>query len=220
MIDDLGSSNGTYVNGIRVTSSEVTEGAVIQIGPRARFRFSVIDHHQERMLRQMYDSSVRDPLTGIFNRAYFKDRLDAELAYLSRHRTAVSILILDIDHFKNINDTYGHAAGDLVLKCFTATLFGSLRTEDLLARYGGEEFVVLLRDISIENAYRAAERLRRSVSEMVLEFEGKRITLTVSVGGASTACANVTDSESLIAAADRRLYAAKNGGRNAVVTSG
>lgn len=219
-IDDLGSSNGTYLNGVRIGSSELSEGAVVQIGQKARFRFSIIDRHQERMLRQLYETSLRDPLTGLFNRAYFMDRLDGELAYSKRHEGAVSLLILDIDHFKRINDTYGHPAGDWVLKCFATTVFGSVRNEDLIARYGGEEFAAVLRGITIENAHHAAERLRRATSDMVLEFEGQRVPVTVSIGGASNKCPNVTDRDSLIAAADRRLYAAKNGGRNRVVTSG
>lgn len=220
VIEDLGSSNGTYVNGVRVTVSEVAEGSVLGIGPRARFRFSVIDRHQERMLRQLYEASVRDPLTGIFNRAYFEDRLGTELAYSKRHGTVVSLLFIDIDFFKKVNDTYGHPAGDAVLKSFTATTFASLRTEDLLARYGGEEFAVLLRGINIQNARHVAERLRQSTSEMAVELDGQVIRVTISVGAASTACTGVTDRESLLAAADRRLYIAKNGGRNTVVTSG
>ena len=219
-IDDLGSSNGTYLNGVRITSSEIVEGDVIQVGPRARFRFSVIDRHQERILRQLYEASVRDPLTGVFNRAYFMDRLGAELAYAKRHGSEVSVLILDIDHFKAVNDTHGHLAGDWVLKCFAATMFAFLRTEDLFARYGGEEFAVVLRGIALPNARLAADRLRRATAELALEFEGQAVPVTVSIGGASTACAGVTDSNSLIAVADRRLYVAKKSGRNAVVTSG
>jgi two-component system, cell cycle response regulator len=218
-LDDLGSSNGTYLNGVRITSCEVADGALIQIGPRARFRFSIIDHHQERILRQLYEASVRDPLTGVFNRAYFVDRLSAELAYSKRHGTEVSVLILDIDHFKSINDTYGHPAGDWALKSFSATMFASLRTEDLFARYGGEEFGVVLRGIPIQNAHQAAERLRRATADMALEFEGRKIPVTVSIGGASNACAGVTDLNSLIATADRRLYVAKKSGRNTVITS-
>lgn len=219
-IEDLGSSNGTYINGVRVTSAEVLEGALVQVGPKARFRFSVIDRHQERILRQLYEASVRDPLTGLFNRAYFVERLGAELAYSKRHGTEVSLLVLDIDHFKKINDTFGHLVGDWVLKCFTTTIYGSLRTEDLFARYGGEEFVAVLRGISLPGAARAAERLRKAVAAMVVEHEGVRIPVTVSIGCASVKCPGEVSAEALIGAADRRLYEAKKNGRNTVVASG
>jgi diguanylate cyclase (GGDEF)-like protein len=219
-VEDLGSSNGTYVNGVRVTSAEVAEGAVVQVGPKARFRFSVIDRHQERILRQLYESAVRDPLTGVFNRGYLIDRLGSELAYAKRHGGEVSMLIMDIDYFKKINDTFGHLAGDMVLKAFTAVVFASLRTEDILARYGGEEFAVLLRGISLAGAARAAERLRHAVSELALSHEGHTIQVTVSVGCASLKCPDVVCPETLIAAADRRLFAAKKAGRNRVVAEG
>jgi diguanylate cyclase (GGDEF)-like protein len=218
-IEDLGSSNGTYVNGVRVDTGDVTEGAVIQFGPKARFRFSIIDRHQESMLRQLYESAIRDPLTGVYNRAYFVERLGSELAFAKRHATEVSLLLLDLDHFKRINDTFGHLAGDWVLKCFTAVVYKSLRSEDLLARFGGEEFLVLLRGISISGASRAAERLRNAVAAMNVEHEGRKIPVTVSVGCASMNCAGVDSAKVLVAVADRRLYVAKRGGRNAVVAT-
>jgi diguanylate cyclase (GGDEF)-like protein len=215
-VEDLGSSNGTYVNGLKIEMTEVTDGAMIQLGPRVLFRFSVVDEHQERILRQLYESSVHDALTGTFNRAYFLERLDAELAYSQRHGTTASLLLLDIDHFKKINDTFGHPAGDAVLKCVTGTIQRVLRVEDVLARYGGEEFIVLLRGIAIEGAARAGERLRRALTATATEHGGHRIEATVSVGCASLACADPTPA-GLIAVADRRLYAAKRGGRNRVV---
>ena len=218
-IEDLNSSNGTYVNGARVELAELTDGSLLQLGPRVRFRFSVVDEHQERILRQLYESSVRDALTGVFNRAYFVERLTGELAYANRHGSDASLLLLDIDHFKMINDTHGHPAGDAVLRQFSAVVRRVLRVEDIFARYGGEEFVVLLRGIAIEGAGRAAERLRRAVGTTPTEFEGKLIDCTVSIGCASLACGDRT-AQGLIAIADRRLYDAKHGGRNRVVSSG
>jgi len=215
-IEDLKSSNGTYVNGARVESAELCDGSLVQLGPRVRFRFSVVDEHQERILRQLYESSVRDALTGVFNRAYFLERLAGELAYANRHGSDASLLLLDIDHFKKINDTHGHPAGDAVLRSFSGTVRKVLRVEDIFARYGGEEFIVLLRGIAIDGAARAAERLRRAVSVSPTEFDGKRIECTVSIGCASLGCGE-RSAQGLIAAADRRLYAAKHGGRDRVV---
>jgi two-component system cell cycle response regulator len=217
-IEDLKSSNGTYVNGVRVESIELADGSMIQLGPRVRFRFSIVDEHQERILRQLYESSVRDALTGIFNRAYFLERLAGELAYANRHGTEASLLLLDVDYFKKINDTFGHPGGDAVLRTLAGTVRKVLRVEDIFARYGGEEFIVLLRGIAIDGAARAAERLRRAILGSPTEYDGKLIECTVSIGCASLACGEST-AHALIATADRRLYAAKHRGRDQVVSS-
>jgi diguanylate cyclase (GGDEF)-like protein len=218
-IEDLKSSNGTYVNGARIESVELADGSTIQLGPRVRFRFSIVDEHQERILRQLYESSVRDALTGLFNRAYFLERLAGELAYANRHGTEASLLLIDVDYFKNINDSFGHPGGDAVLRALAGTVRKVLRVEDIFARYGGEEFIVLLRGIAIDGAARAAERLRRAILGSPTEYEGKLIQCTVSVGCASLACAERT-AQALIATADRRLYAAKHRGRDQVVSTG
>jgi len=207
------------VNGIRVETVEIGDGALIQLGPRVKFRFSVVDAHQERILRQLYESSVRDALTGLFNRAYFLERLAGELAYANRHGSETSLMLLDIDHFKKINDTFGHPGGDAVLRTLAGTVRKVLRVEDIFARYGGEEFIVLLRGIAIEGATRAAERLRRAILGSPTEYEGRIIDCTVSIGCASLACSDRT-AEGLIATADRRLYLAKRSGRNRVISSG
>ncbi len=219
LIEDLKSSNGTYVDGARVETAELKDGSLVQLGPRVRFRFSVVDEHQERILRQLYESSVRDPLTGVFNRAYFLDRLAGELAYANRHSSDASLLLLDLDHFKKVNDTFGHPGGDAVLRSLAATVRKVLRVEDIFARYGGEEFIVLLRGIAIDGAARAAERLRRAIVAAPTDHDGQRIDCTVSIGCASLGSGGRTAQE-LIATADRRLYAAKHAGRDRVVSTG
>ncbi len=218
-VEDLGSSNGTYVNGERIERQVLVDGAVVQLGPRVHFRFSVTDENQERILRQLYESSVRDALTRAYNRHFFLERLDAELAYATRHRSQGSVLIFDIDHFKKVNDTHGHLAGDAVLKNVASTTEFLLRTEDLLARYGGEEFVVLLRGITLSGAARAAERLRKALEELRTVHDGRSLAVTISIGCASFACVDRVDRERLVAVADRRLYAAKRDGRNRVVAA-
>jgi diguanylate cyclase (GGDEF)-like protein len=128
--------------------------------------------------------------------------------------------MFDVDHFKNVNDTYGHMAGDQVLRNLSSVTLRLLRTEDVFARYGGEEFVVLLRGVPIRGAHRAGERLRAAIAAAPAQSEGRTIEATVSIGCASLACCRKLDGDTLIATADRRLYAAKRNGRNQVVSDG
>jgi diguanylate cyclase (GGDEF)-like protein len=219
-VEDLGSSNGTYLNGDRVERRALFDGSVIQLGPRVCFRFSITDENQERILRQLYEGSVRDGLTGAYNRHFLKERLQSEIAYAGRHNSQTAVVMFDVDHFKKINDTYGHPAGDAVLKNLSAVTLRMLRTEDLLARYGGEEFVVLLRGVALPGAARAGERLRQAIESAPTKVSGETIAATVSVGCSTLACAERLDADTLIAIADRRLYLAKRGGRNRVVAEG
>jgi two-component system, cell cycle response regulator len=216
-IEDLGSSNGTYLNGRRVTSCELANGDTVQFGPRVSFRFSVASEDEERVLKQLYEASVRDPMTRVFNRQYFASQVASELSYAVRHRTELSVLLLDIDFFKKVNDTYGHLAGDEILRGVARELEAQLRTEDLLARYGGEEFVVLLRGISLPDATRAGERLRVAIEKLRLQFQGTAIPVTISVGCAGLDDCTKQSPEVLVGVADARLYAAKRAGRNRVV---
>ena len=219
-VEDLGSSNGTFVQGVRASVQPLEDGDVVHIGPRVCLRFALADENQEKLLRQLYRSSVHDSLTNAYNRQHFDERLQTELAYANRHRTAVSLVLFDIDHFKQVNDTYGHQAGDAVLCHLAGTVAPRLRTEDVFARYGGEEFAVILRGIDLPGAHRVGERLRTAVSASPPVFEGSLIPITISVGAASLMCTEDRNAAGLVAAADRRLYLAKNGGRNRVVAAG
>jgi two-component system cell cycle response regulator len=220
-LEDLKSANGTFVQGTRITASHaLSDGDVIQFGPRVVFRYSVTDTGEEKILRQLYESSVKDSLTGAYNREYFGERLKTELAYAKRHETPLSLLMIDVDHFKKVNDTYGHPAGDAVLVAMVGAVSSTLRGEDVVARYGGEEFAVILRGIELGNAVTAAERLRELVAEQTVTHAGAVIRCTVSIGVASLACTSSPTMEALVAVADRRLYLAKRGGRNRVGSSG
>jgi two-component system cell cycle response regulator len=219
-LEDLKSANGTFVQGTRITSHALTDGDVIQFGPRVVFRYSVTDTGEEKILRQLYESSVKDSLTSAYNREYFGERLKTEVAYAKRHETPLALLMLDVDHFKKVNDTYGHPAGDAVLVATVAAISSTLRGEDVVARYGGEEFAVILRGIELPNAVAAAERLRELVANQSVTHEGAVIRCTVSIGAASLACTSNPSIDALVAVADRRLYLAKRGGRNRVVSTG
>jgi two-component system cell cycle response regulator len=220
-VEDMGSRNGTFVAGKRVTRAKLEHDSWLQFGPRVSFRFSLTDVREERLLRKLYESSTRDALTGAYNRLHFEERLRAEVAYAIRHRTPCSLLIIDLDHFKRVNDTYGHPAGDAVLKRASEACMRALRTEDVFARFGGEEFGVVLRGIELKGAARLGDRLRQSVANEVIEHDGKQIKITLSAGCAALACCSGTPSaEELIGIADRRLYLSKQGGRNRVAFEG
>jgi diguanylate cyclase (GGDEF)-like protein len=218
-VEDLGSSNGTYINGRRVTSCELNNGDTLNLGPRVSFRFSSATAHEERVLKQLYESSVRDPLTGAFNRHYFSSQLASEVAFAARHDTPLSVVLLDIDFFKKVNDTHGHLGGDAALVHLTNVFAKGLRTEDLLSRYGGEEFVILLRGIPVERAVAVADRLRVSLESQPVVHGEATFTVTASFGCASLACCAGAAPEVLLETADRRLYRAKEAGRNRVVAS-
>ncbi len=220
VVEDLGSSNGTLVRGTRITRHPLTHGDILQFGPLVSVRYSITDSQEESILRHLYEASVRDSLTGAFNREYLGERLRTEVAFALRHRTETSLIMFDLDHFKRVNDTYGHQAGDAVLIEVVRSVIEALRAEDVLARYGGEEFAISVRGIGLAGAQRLAERVRE-VNHRTIRFEEHEIPISISVGCASLAeCGDPPTVERLIATADRRLYAAKDGGRNRVVAIG
>jgi diguanylate cyclase (GGDEF)-like protein len=166
--------------------------------------------------------SRTDSLTGCYNRGYLNDHLPHEIKRALRYRHSLSITLCDIDHFKIVNDTHGHQCGDLVLREFVQSILSLIRTDmDWLARYGGEEFLLVLPETSVANAARMAERLRKHLAKMVVEWEGDKISVTTSFGvtgfNASKPLETVL-SEDLLNLADRYLYEAKNEGRNKVVS--
>lgn len=218
IVQDLGSTNGTLVNGTPIRDAHtLADGDQIRLGVRTVFRFSLQDEREYEASRRVYEATVRDPLTGTFNRHFLDERLGAELAFSRRHGTALSLLILDADHFKNINDTLGHPAGDEVLRRLARALLAQVRTEDVVARYGGEEFVVLLRSTPIEIAVNVAERIRASIEQLAIEHKGQRIPVTVSIGLATQRPdRDYPEPGHLLAAADAALYQAKQNGRNRV----
>lgn len=217
-LDDLGSRNGTFCNGNRVTGHrELHDGDKIQLGRNTMLRFTFVDAHDESFQRLMYDSALRDGLTRTFNRRYFTDRLRAEFRFAERHGTRLALLMFDIDHFKRINDTHGHVAGDYVLTEFVDAIQKRVRNEDVFARFGGEEFALITRAISEEHAHHLADRLRDTIEALQLEYQGKPIPLTVSVGVVCYPELEASHPEELLTAGDQALYGAKRNGRNCVM---
>jgi diguanylate cyclase (GGDEF)-like protein len=220
ILQDMGSANGTYVGGQQVDEKGLVDGDIIQLGPTVMFRYSVTDADQQAMFEHLYDASVTDALTSAYNREYFDTRLASELAYARRHSAPLSLIILDVDHFKQINDNYGHRVGDQALVSLVRVARPALRTEDVFCRYGGEEFAIILRTTDVEQAACVAERIRLIIGELKIETAGGTFGITVSLGCASIQCCETITSEALISVADRRLYSAKHSGRNQVVWSG
>ena len=217
-VTDLGSRNGTLVNGEPCREGhELRVGDKIQLGASTVFRLSHTDEHETRYAMRMYQTALRDGLTGIFNRRYLDERLASEMAFARRHERPLSVLLLDIDHFKRVNDAHGHPVGDAVLVQFAAIVGKQLRAEDVLARYGGEEFAVVCRDIDEARAAILANRIRLRVEATRFESAELALAITCSVGVACYVKDSKLDSaEALVGAADRALYDAKTRGRNRV----
>jgi diguanylate cyclase (GGDEF)-like protein len=170
----------------------------------------------EQKLREM---NMRDGLTGVFNRRYLDHRLGMELERFRRYARPLSLLLLDIDLFKKVNDRFGHPCGDAVLKAVAGGLTAAVRKADLVARYGGEEFCCVLPETDLTGARVVAEKVREAVAAQEIEWEGQPVPVTISVGVAE-AGPETSSAAELVARADARLYEAKRAGRNRVVSLG
>jgi len=217
VVEDLQSRNGTFLNGERITSRRLEDGDKIQLGRTTVLKFSFHDQLEESFQRKMFDSALRDGLTRAYNKRYFLDRLQSEMRFALRHRSPLALLLFDLDHFKGVNDTHGHLAGDRVLAEVAGYVIDSIRHEDVFARYGGEEFAILSRLMGAEDAVRFADRLRRGVEGLRIEHSGVIIPITTSIGVACLPDLTVDTANDLLLAADRALYQAKALGRNRVV---
>ena len=215
-LEDLGSTNGTFCNGLKVDRRELCDGDKILVGSTTILKFTYHDNLDEIFQKQMYESALRDGLTKAFNKKYFTDRLESELTFAIRHQSPLVLVMFDIDHFKKVNDTHGHQAGDLVLSELSTLLTSALRAEDVFARYGGEEFAVICRGTDLTQASIVGERMRKAVETHRFTFEGTPIPVTISVGIAGMPDPAVKDATDLVARADKALYQSKHGGRNRV----
>ena len=220
-LTDQGSTNGTFVNDVRLEKpAQLADGDRVVLGGSVSLRFALVTEEERAALMRVYDAAVHDGLTGVLNRKALDQRLLAEIAFAVRHDAPLSVVLLDVDHFKAVNDTHGHPAGDAVLLEIAARLAGALRVEDVFGRYGGEEFLIVARDITLEQGAQLAERMRALIDSSPVVFEGTPIRVSASFGVASLACCATRDAPSLLAIVDARLYAAKHAGRNRVVAHG
>jgi diguanylate cyclase (GGDEF)-like protein len=216
-VEDLTSRNGTFVDGEKITRVELKDGSRIVLSQAVILRFNLVDDVEERVTKQLFEASTRDALMGVYNRRYFDERLAAEVSFAHRHKGMLGLLMLDIDHFKRINDTHGHLAGDAILQAVAKKLTALIRTEDVLARYGGEEIAIIARGVPLDGLVTLAERVRRAVHDTVTPYENLPLRVSVSIGVATISeCDALATGDLLVALADERLYKAKHAGRNQV----
>jgi diguanylate cyclase (GGDEF)-like protein len=220
-LQDLGSTNGTFIGPDTVERRRLTGGEVIQFGPTSMAKFGYLPQAEIDLAIRLFENATRDHLTGVLNRGSFLERLEQEISLGLRQSLCFALVMLDVDHFKRINDTYGHPAGDAVLRHLASLLRSFSRFEDIVGRFGGEEFTVLLRNSGAEEALSMAERIRQAVEDEPFWVprgdQECELRVTVSLG---LACWNPELSqERLLAVADEALYQAKEGGRNRVVQS-
>jgi two-component system, cell cycle response regulator len=213
---DLNSTNGTIINDQTVSSGKLNDGDLLRIGNWI-FRFldgeNVITAYHE----EIYNLTIIDPLTGIYNRRYLDEFLDRELARAARFDRPLGLILLDIDHFKSINDRLGLLGGDETLKEIAGRIKKAIRKHELFARFGGEEFAVVLPEACPEESVQIAERLRQLVQEKPFCFKEIVFGVTVSLGAISFQGNKFLTIEDLIGKADARLHQAKKSGRNCVI---
>jgi diguanylate cyclase (GGDEF)-like protein len=215
VIEDLGSTNGTYVNDRLIQKNQqLRSGDRFQVGA-VHFKFLHERHVENAYHLAIYDLVMRDGLTEIFNKRQYEEEVEREVARASRYSRPLTLALFDIDHFKAVNDTYGHLCGDFVLKQVAERVRTGLRAEQVFARVGGEEFVVLCPETNGESARRLAEKLRDRIAAEPVEYAGFQVPVTCSFGVAELQ-PEMRDGAALYEAADRALYEAKQGGRNMV----
>ncbi len=214
-IEDLGSRNGTYVNDRSVRRPVgLASGDRFQVGA-VHFKFLHEKDVEHAYYEAIYEMVVRDGLTGVFNRRKFLEEANREVVRAQRHDRSLALTLIDIDEFKQVNDSYGHLAGDAVLKQLASRIGSRVRQEDVFARLGGEEFAILSPETDAVGAARHAEALRRICEAEPFDCTAARIDLTCSFGVAGLA-AEHRGIEDLLRSADGALYRAKREGRNGV----
>jgi diguanylate cyclase (GGDEF)-like protein len=212
VIEDLGSTNGTFVNDSKVQRSPLRDGDQVKVG-RSILKYMAGDNIEANYHEEIYRLMTMDALTQTHNRRYFNEALEREFNRSLRYRRALSLVLFDIDFFKKINDTYGHVAGDSVLRQLALVIKPRLRQQDVLARVGGEEFAVLLPEVELAGARVAAEKIRRLAEAARFQVDTREFTCTVSLG-VTTFDPRITSPAMMYEMADKMLYRAKEGGRN------
>ena len=226
-VQDLGSTNGTFVNNTEVRRALLRQGDKIRMGETI-LKIQARDEGETRYHQRLYEMATKDSLTRLFNKSYFEEALKRQISIAHRNNRVLSLLMIDMDRFKKMNDQYGHLAGDLVLQKFASLVRDTCRHQDIPARWGGEEFAVILPETDLDGAIRIAERLRQGTQDMEFWVNNIPLRITISIGVSSfpmdakadpqiavTAESAAGWAKALVDNADRALLWVKNNGRNA-----
>jgi diguanylate cyclase (GGDEF)-like protein len=212
---DVGSTNGTLLNDAELENIvELRTGDRIQVGSTI-FKYLSASDLEAALHEQIFSNATTDALTGLRSKRHLTDELAREFSRARRYNRKFSLLMIDIDHFKTVNDRYGHQVGDITLRAVASNVLSCLHSDDLAARYGGEEFVVLLLETKLEDAVAIAERICRAIAELTISYREASLQVTVSIGCAEYSHADENEIR-LFERADQRMYAAKEAGRNTV----
>jgi diguanylate cyclase (GGDEF)-like protein len=212
VVVDMNSTNGTFVNDERVAQHALKDGDLLRVGKTV---LKYLENNLElAYMQHIFTLASVDALTGAFNKRYFDEQFGKAIASAEQTHTPLALIVFDIDHFKKVNDSHGHPAGDAVLKQVVAVVKAQLRDSDTLCRVGGEEFAILAANSAYAQAQQAAERIRSAVEAAPTDVADKRISATLSLGVVELQAGEIP--EHLYERADERLYAAKHGGRNRV----
>ncbi|MGR8935502.1 MAG: diguanylate cyclase [Gammaproteobacteria bacterium] len=219
-IIDQSSKNGTWLNAVSIASAILHDKDLIGIGDNV-LKFLAANSNEQAYYDEIYRQTCMDQVLQVFNKHYFTDKLEHEMERCRRYGGELSLLLLDADRFKQLNDTYGHLAGDAALLHLTGLIKTHVRKIDSLCRYGGEEFAVILPHTGPIQAYIVAEHIRKLIAETPFEYAGTQIPMSVCIGvaGCEAAQSLAQSAQQFVERADRALYSAKSSGRNKVVMS-
>ncbi|MBT9582712.1 diguanylate cyclase [bacterium] len=218
-VEDLGSTNGLFINGQKTLDGVMAAGDTLTLGPDVQLRLDASVESIQSLLQELRRGATQDSLTGLLNRRSFLDRLQEEMSASARHSLKACVAMIDVDHFKSVNDTYGHPAGDAVLVGVAQRLNSGMRGEDTLARFGGEEFAVLLRHTDLDGGLILLDRLRETVANLPFDVPtpSGTETITVTFSAGLTLLAGKDTQKRVLERADVALYEAKRTGRNRVI---
>jgi diguanylate cyclase (GGDEF)-like protein len=215
---DLQSTNGTAVNRVRIHDQKLNDGDDLRFG-NCIYRFLSSENVEAQYHEEIHRLTIIDALTHIPNRRHLLQVLDRELLRAARYHRPLALILFDVDHFKAVNDRFGHLGGDFTLKELAGQVRATIRKEGLFGRFGGEEFAVVLPEADLSVGLNVAERIRTRIEQHVFLYAGISFSITVSMGVAATEGHDVLEPEEIIAHADQQLYQAKREGRNRVAAN-
>jgi len=214
---DLNSTNGVFLNGERVFSSILNSGSKIEIGDTI-LRFNLNDEIEEKFQAKIFSYATLDHLTGLYNKRFILEELESQCKISRRNNRVFSIVLIDIDDLKGLNDKFGHIAADEYIKVFAKEVKNNLRSQDIAGRYGGDELLILLPETSIDGALKLMSRMKKSIENLIVDFRGYQLKATFCAGIAQFIL-HARDGISLIDIADKALYEAKKSGKNAIINA-